>query len=117
MYLKELERHGELIKESRIITFEQSGRSFRLKMVVDFKDGSCLYLKEVIIDGKVKKYSYHWQNEAGKLLCRWDNAPDWDVSTFPHHKHVADKVLPSLTITFADVLDEIVKTARGEISL
>ena len=117
MYFKELKRHNEVIKECSILTFEQSGKSFRFKMVVDFKNGSCLYVKEVIIDGRIKKYSYHWQDESGKLLCRWDNAPDWDVPTFPHHKHTANEVLPSLTITFTDVLNEIVEIIKGEATL
>ena len=35
--------------------------------------------------GVMRKYSYHWQDKKERLLIRWDNAPDWEVETFPHH--------------------------------
>jgi hypothetical protein len=37
------------------------------------------------------KYSYHWQNSAGQLVKRWDNAPHFpDLPNAPHHIHHAD---------------------------
>lgn len=37
---------------------------------------------------EVTAYSFHWQDESGRLLKRWDNAPHHpEVSTFPHHLH------------------------------
>lgn len=34
------------------------------------------------------KYRHHWQNQAGQLLKRWDNAPHHQpVVSFPHHVH------------------------------
>jgi hypothetical protein len=36
----------------------------------------------------VTKYRHHWQDRAGRLIKRWDNAPHHpDVSSFPHHLH------------------------------
>ena len=38
---------------------------------------------------------------------RWDNAPDWDVETFPHHVHVEKEgaVEPSFDRTLEQVLN------------
>jgi len=36
----------------------------------------------------VIKYSFHWQDAAGKLLKRWDNAAHHrELSTHPNHLH------------------------------
>jgi hypothetical protein len=38
----------------------------------------------------VTKYRHHWQDQAGRLIKRWDNAPHHPhVSSFPHHLHDA----------------------------
>ena len=43
-----------------------------------------------VVEGRVQvaKYSFHWQDEAGQLLKRWDNASHHpELSTQPHHVH------------------------------
>ena len=36
----------------------------------------------------VVKYSYHWQQEDGQLIKRWDNAAHHpEIVTYPHHLH------------------------------
>lgn len=70
-------------------------------------DNSILYVRETIINGERKSYSYQWQDKEKNLLFRWDNAPDWDVETFPHHKHVwgvNNKIEPSYERTLDKVL-------------
>ncbi|OQY45300.1 MAG: hypothetical protein B6242_10820 [Anaerolineaceae bacterium 4572_78] len=79
--------HG-IVQSYQILQFEQAGQSSRLRMTIVFKDGSVLHVRETIINGSKRKYSYHWQNENKKLLIRWDNADHWQVNTKPHHKHV-----------------------------
>ncbi len=58
-----------------------------------FRDGSLLQFVEFVNVKTVVeryKYSYHYQDEAGQLLFRYDMAPHHpDVMTFPHHKHLA----------------------------
>lgn len=35
---------------------------------------------------KRESYSFHWQQQDGKLLKRWDNAPHHpEITTFPDH--------------------------------
>jgi hypothetical protein len=82
------EQFSEIIDSVRINRFEQAGASLRLRATMQLTDGSRLFIRETIIQGMSRKYAYHWQDKDGKMIVRWDNAPDWDVKTFPHHKHV-----------------------------
>lgn len=62
--------------------------------------------------GQLEKlnYSYHWQDEQGKLLKRWDNAPHFlKLSNAPHHIHLDEEnvVSASQVPDLAAVLAEI----------
>ena len=89
--LQNLRRYSDIIASYQITKFEQFGRSLRLRAEVGLIDGSRLYIRETDIDGTKRKYAYHWQDKEKKPIIRWDNAPDWDVETFPHHKRVGDE--------------------------
>jgi hypothetical protein len=104
-----LEKYRAIIRDYRISVFEEAGTSFKLRAIVVLNDGSELYVRETLIGGEKRKYAYHWQSSDGRLLVRWDNAPDWDVETFPHHKHVAEQftVAPSYERTLEQVLQFI----------
>lgn len=94
-----------------MLWFEQFGGSLRLRAEVELTDGSRLYIRETVIDSIKRKYAYYWQEASGRLLIRWDNAPDWDVESFPHHKHVDEqgKVEASYERTLGQILDVIRK--------
>ena len=86
--LPTLRKHAGIIRDYTITRFEQAGPSFRLRAQVTFVDDSRLYIRETVLEGLERIYAYHWQAPDGSLRIRWDNAPHWDVETFPHHKHV-----------------------------
>ena len=72
-------------------------------------DGTLLFVRELATADE-SKYSYHWQTQNGKLICRWDNAPHHrEIDTFPHHKHEdsKEKALPSEEIMIGGVLEVI----------
>jgi hypothetical protein len=74
-----------------------------------FKDGSILYLKEYS-DSLHRKYSFHWQDRDGKLISRWDNAPQFQhLPSYPHHRHYGheNQVEASHDISVQEVLDLI----------
>ncbi len=85
--LSVFKKYSEIILSYRIIKFEQFGHLFKLRAEIELIDHSRLFIRETVI-GTKRKYSYHWQTSDQKLLIRWDNAPDWNIETFPHHKHV-----------------------------
>ncbi len=84
-----------------------------LKVKAKIVDETLLYITELhTID--YQKYSYHWQNESGELIIRWDNRPHWrNLKTFPHHKHEGDKVLPSHRVNIDDVIKTIKERIKG----
>ena len=65
---------------------------------------------------QVTKYSFHWQDAAGQLRQRWDNAAHHpEVSTHPHHVHDHDaeaQVHPHGPISAEEVLTLIAAAAE-----
>ena len=59
------------------------------------------------------KYRFHYMNELGALIFRYDNAPHHEVSTYPHHKHTPDDVTASSTQELSSVIDEIERLISG----
>lgn len=78
-----------------------------IKGTILFIDGSMLELMEYL-KGEIRlKYRFHYMNEMGQLIFRYDNAPHHKVSTFPDHKHIAEGVIASSPQKLPDVLNEI----------
>jgi hypothetical protein len=86
-----IDRFSSIILSVSVARFEQFGSSLRLRAIMQFTDGSRLGIRETVLGGTKRKYAYHWQDRNGNLIMRWDNAPDWDVKTYPHHKHVGEE--------------------------
>ena len=77
-----------------------------------FYDGSLLEFDEVVIwrDAQMVKlrYVYHYQNAAGDLVFRYDNAPHYpDIVTYPHHKYKGVEVESTQPPDLSEVLREI----------
>jgi hypothetical protein len=111
MFLNELKEFEKYVESYFILQFEQNGDNFRFKMQINFKNSTRLYVKEIIVGGKKRKYGYQWLDFENKLICRWENAPDWpNITTYPHHKHLKkeNNILPSENIEFSTILKEII---------
>ena len=109
--LKLFEVYKDIIRSYSIEKYEVFGDNLRLRMHIMFIDNTTLYVRETIINGVRVTYSYHWQDKDKRLIFRWDNAPHWDVVTFPHHKHRGDKniIEPSYDRTLEKILEIIKK--------
>jgi hypothetical protein len=58
----------------------------------------------------VTTYSYHWTDEAGTLIRRWDNTPHFpEMPGFPHHVHTGPEAqpAPASPADIFTVLDEV----------
>jgi len=99
-------QYKSIISSYRIMRFEQAGTSLKLRAVVEFTDASILHIRETVINGIKRKYAYHWQDKNENTIIRWDNAPDWDVITFPHHKHIGmeNRIEPSYERNIEQIL-------------
>jgi len=70
-------------------------------------DGSVLEFMEYLQGEKRLKYRFHLMSKQGNMIFRYDNAPHHNVTTFPHHKHLADSIDESREIGILEVLDEV----------
>lgn len=113
--LQIVKKYSDIIASYRVQRFEQFGTLFRLRAEIEIIDGSRLHIRETIIDDLKRKYAYHWQDKDGMLIIRWDNAPDWDIETFSHHKHVGEKenIEPSYERTLEQVMAVVAKRVRS----
>jgi hypothetical protein len=107
-----VEQHKEIVASWTVTHFDREGANLRLKARIVFIDGSVLFIRQVVVNGAMLKYAYHWQTQGDALIIRWDNSEHWpDVATFPHHKHVARDgvidVLPSKGGDLHEVLKEV----------
>jgi hypothetical protein len=79
----------DIIAAVEILLQEHRTGLSKTKLKVVLKDGSILFLREIVIENILFDYSYHWQSPNNVLIIRWDNAAHYpNISTFPHHKHV-----------------------------
>jgi hypothetical protein len=62
---KQLEKFKDIIKESNIEKYEVSGNNIKLRMKLLLVNDSQLSIRETIISGEKRKYSYHIRNWNG----------------------------------------------------
>lgn len=113
-YLKALIIANPRVLRCVIVREEAQGDNGLLRLRLTLSDGSLLELFErfQIAAGRlqVTKYRFHWQDAAGQLRKRWDNAAHHpEAPTHPHHLHEGSEsnVLPHSPLSAADVLAHI----------
>ena len=94
-----------------VVREEAQGNMGLFRYRLTLRDGGLLEMFErfQVVRGRtqVAKYSFHWQDAAGQLRKRWDNAAHHpEVSTHPHHVHDGGEanVLPHGPISAEEVL-------------
>jgi len=102
-----------LFISSQVITMEERPPSAGfIRGILTFTDGSKLQFKEFIIykdSVYVQKYSYHYMR-SDQTVFRYDNALDpaaRHLSSYPHHKHIDEGIIPSVQPDLSNVLQEI----------
>lgn len=104
--LKSLE-NSKVVKDYELLEFKTFSSGFYIKIKANIMDDSILFIREYS-DISERNYSYHWQTKNGNLLVRWDNSPYHNkIKTFPYHKHISKKVLPTDEVTIGDILNFI----------
>jgi hypothetical protein len=93
--------------EEEILTFDRANLRIRLR----FSNGSLLEINEAVMVEMQKlsflSYRYHYQNKQNQLIFRYDNTPHFpDLATFPHHKHLENKVIATEKPDLTDVMTE-----------
>ena len=96
MFFKIVEDFKEIIKDFEIKDYKRYGSAKAIVAKIEFIDNSVLHIKDYFFLKGKRKYSYHWQDEKGNLLIRWDNSPHhFHINTFPDHKHIKNEVVKS----------------------
>jgi len=93
--------------EEEILTIDRINIRIRLR----FPDGHLLELNEAVTieeeQIRILGYRYHFQDEHNSLVFRYDNTPHFpDVPTFPHHKHLPDKVIAAEGFSIPEIIEE-----------
>jgi len=103
----------ELLNKSRIVDsyeiqdFRQGSDFYYIKVRAGLHNKTFLYIRQYVSNDEYS-YSFHWQDENGLLIIRWDNAPHHkQIQTYPHHKHLGEKILASDEMTLEGVLEYI----------
>ncbi len=77
---------------------------------VEFFDESILSFLELKNTEQInkKKYKYHYMNHKKTMIFRYDNSKHhFNIKSFPHHKHLPDKIESCDEPALIDILLEI----------
>ncbi len=113
-YIKALIIAHPVVARWTLLREEEQGELGLFRYRLTLRDGSLLEIFERFkIEAeqvRVGKYRFHWQDAAGRLRKRWDNAAHHpELPTHPHHLHDGAEVnvLPHQAINTEQVLSLI----------
>ena len=97
-----------VVASYEVLDFKAWDSGSYVKLKIAITNDTILHARQYI-DEKQRHYSFHWQDENDKLICRWDNSCHHrHLKTFPHHKHLGTTVNESCETSLKEVLDYIV---------
>jgi hypothetical protein len=70
----------------------------------------------VVVDDQITAidYRYHFQDGQNNLIFRYDNTPHFpNLSSFPHHKHLVDRVIDCGQPNIAMVIQDAIAFLEG----
>ena len=113
-YLKDVEIAILDLKRAYIEHYSEeilAHNRINLRIRVRFQSGHLLELNEAVIfeSGHINhlSYRYHLQDQQNNLVFRYDNTPHFpDLDSFPHHKHLPDKVVSAKKISIMKAIEE-----------
>ncbi len=116
-YLRDLTAIAADLTETGLILSSELTSNFRTSKIglvkgnMLFTDDSTLFFKEYLdLRYVIEKemYAFHYQDENGRLLFRYDNASHRPSLDFTDHKHIGGQIIPSDPPDLRDVLEEII---------
>jgi hypothetical protein len=105
--IRKLENANVERYEEEVLTSSRAN----LRIRVRFLSGHLLEVNEaiVIVKDQLKHlgYRYHFQDQENNLIFRYDNTPHFpELKSFPHHKHLKNKVEDSDAPLILNVITE-----------
>ena len=113
-----LDEYSAVIADVALEVFEATPREGFVRLNILFDNGYRLHVFEYVrVEGcRVErlKYRYHFEDDEGRLLFRYDNAPHHrGLETFPHHKHLSDgRVVAATPPSLREVFEEALMLLR-----
>jgi len=113
-YFEDIEDSIRKLESANVERYEEeiltSSRA-NLRVRVRFLSGHLLEVNEAIVieEDQLKHlgYRYHFQDQENNLIFRYDNTPHFpDIKSFPHHKHLKNKVEDSDEPLILNVIKE-----------
>ena len=113
-YLEEVDIVIRQLKDIYIERYEEeiiSDERVNLRIRIRFLQGQLLEMNEAVICERNHirhlNYRYHFQNKQNVLIFRYDNTPHFpDIESFPHNKHIEDKVIKTKQPSIFKVIEE-----------
>ena len=114
-YLRDVETAVQKLEGAYVERYEEeilAVNRVNLRIRVRFPSGYMLEFNEAVIgeSGHLRHlgYRYHFQDGQNNLVFRYDNTPHFpDLESFPHHKHLPDKVVGAKQPSILEVIEEI----------
>jgi len=104
-FRKTVEEFTDIVEAIEDLEIVEREAVSKLKAKLRLFDGSMLWVREVWVKGVMEAYSYYWLRSDETMIIGWDNAPHHQsVSTFPHHKHIDDRIEESQEREMSQVL-------------
>ncbi len=98
------------VEEFKISFLTSERANLRLKVRFAFKYLLAVSEIIVVIDNQIQyiDYRYHFQDAKHNLIFRYDSTPHFPkLPSFPHHKHLPDRVIPCQKPSIAEVFQEV----------
>ena len=113
-YLANIEDAISTLADSYVEHYNEeiiTANRINLKIRIRFSSGHLLELNEAVIveEGNIKhlSYRYHFQDGQNNLVFRYDNTPHFqEIESFPHHKHVQNKVIEADKPSILHIIEE-----------
>ena len=109
-FRKTIEQFSDIIEFAEKLELSEEEHVSKVKAKLKLFDGTALWIREIWIEDKIETYSYYWLRPDETIIMGWDNAPHHkEIVSFPHHKHIGNKIEPSQQMNINDVLSFIKK--------
>jgi hypothetical protein len=114
-YFAQIRQLFQSVAEAHADRYEEqvlSGTRGNLRIRLCFSDKSLLEISEAILIAGGEplwlSYRYHYQNQLGEVVFRYDNVPHHaEISSYPEHKHAEGTVVASSHPSIEALLEEV----------
>ena len=107
-FQKIIDVYNDIVGSIENIEITEEEQISKLKTKLRLFDGTILWVREVRVKEIIEAYSYYWLRPDETVIIGWDNAPHYkEINSFPHHRHIGNRVEPSQEKNLSEVLSFI----------